>query len=138
MDELQQPLGLEQEPELDSLDLNAELTSATTLEQDLELQMLLKEGLDLGAELELNPTLCVASQTVLRADPGPVSQPSPDSDLPHDLQQLNMDIFRNNINIDDIMPYGDPLLADQNIVDEAYMSCQSHFDVDGPLIPSDD
>lgn len=138
VDELQQPLGLEQEPELDSLDLNAELTSATTLEQDLELQMLLKEGLDLGAELELNPTLCVASQTVLRADPGPVSQPSPDSDLPHDLQQLNMDIFRNNINIDDIMPYGDPLLADQNIVDEAYMSCQSHFDVDGPLIPSDD
>lgn len=36
------------------------------------------------------------------------------------------------------MPHGDPLLTGQNIADEAYTSCQSHFDVDGPLLPSDD
>lgn len=47
-------------------------------------------------------------------------------------------VFRNNINIDDVMPYGDPVLAGQSIIEEAYRSCPSHFDVDGPLIPSED
>uniref|UniRef100_A0A8C2LXC4 Signal transducer and activator of transcription n=1 Tax=Cricetulus griseus TaxID=10029 RepID=A0A8C2LXC4_CRIGR len=142
VDELQQPPELKPEAELDPLELNEDLMSAMTLEQDLDLQTLLEEGLDLGTKLELNPTPCVDPQTMPEADPGPASQLSPESDLPQDLQQLNMvdmEIFRNNIiNIDDIMPHGDPLLADQNIGDEAYMSCQSHFDVDGPLIPSDD
>ncbi|CAH6778540.1 signal transducer and activator of transcription 2 [Phodopus roborovskii] len=138
VDELQQPPELEPEAELGPSELTSELMPATL--EDLELQMLMKEGLDLGTGLEPKPTPCVTTQTLLEAGPGPASELSPESDLPHDLQQLNtvdMEIF-STINIDDIMPHGDPMLADQNIIDEAYMSCQSHFDVDGPLIPSDD
>lgn len=134
-DELQQPPELEQEPELEPLELNTDLMATMELEQDLELPMLLKTG------LELNPTLCVTPPPSLETDPRLVAQLSPESDLPHDLQQLNMEemeIFRNSVNIHDIMPHGDPLLTGQNIADEAYTSCQSHFDVDGPLIPSDD
>lgn len=56
------------------------------LEQDLELPMLLKTG------LELNPTLCVTPSPSLETDPSLVVQLSPEeSDLPHDLQQLNME-----------------------------------------------
>lgn len=56
------------------------------LEQDLELPMLLKTG------LELNPTLCVTPPPSLETDPSLVVQLSPEeSDLPHDLQQLNME-----------------------------------------------
>lgn len=91
MDELQQPLELKQEPELDSLELNAELMSPMELEQDLELQTLLNTGLDLGTGLELNPTLCVAPQTMLEPDPRPVPQLLPESGLPDDLQHLNVD-----------------------------------------------
>lgn len=135
-DELQQPPELQQEPELEPLELNTNLMATMELEQDLELPMLLKTG------LELNPTLCVTPPPSLETDPRLVVQLSPEeSDLPHDLQQLNMEemeIFRNSVNIHDIMPHGDPLLTGQNIADEAYTSCQSHFDVDGPLIPSDD
>lgn len=134
-DELQQPPELEQEPELEPLELNTDLMATMELEQDLELPMLLKTG------LELNSTLCVTPPPSLGTDPRLVAQLSPESDLPHDLQQLNMEemeIFRNSVNIHDIMPHGDPLLTGQNIADEAYTSCQSHFDVDGPLIPSDD
>lgn len=134
-DELQQPPEFEQEPELEPLELNTDLMATMELEQDLELPMLLKTG------LELNPTLCVTPPPSLETDPQLVVQLSPESDLPHDLQQLNMEemeIFRNSVNIHDIMPHGDPLLTGQNIADEAYTSCQSHFDVDGPLIPSDD
>nr|XP_048274045.1 LOW QUALITY PROTEIN: signal transducer and activator of transcription 2 [Myodes glareolus] len=135
-DELQQPPELQQEPELEPLELNTNLMATMELEQDLELPMLLKTG------LELNPTLCVSPPPSLETDPGLVVQLSPEeSDLPHDLQQLNMEemeIFRNSVNIHDVMPHGDPLLTGQNIADEAYTSCQSHFDVDGPLIPSDD
>ncbi|KAL1775290.1 signal transducer and activator of transcription 2 [Sigmodon hispidus] len=140
VDEPQQPPELQQEPELDSLELNGELLSPVESVQDLELQELLKTNLDLGTELELKPTLCVAPQTMPEPDPTPL-QLSLDSDLPADLQHLNtldMEIFRNSINIDDIMPHDDPLMAGQNIIDEPYMSCQSHFDVDEPLIPSDD
>ncbi|XP_038170314.1 signal transducer and activator of transcription 2 [Arvicola amphibius] len=124
VDELQQPPELQQEPELEPLEVNA-TTATMELEQDLQLPMLLKTG------LELNPTLCVTPPPSLDTE----------SDLPHDLQQLNMEemeIFRNSIDIRNIMPHGDPLLAGQNIADDAYISCQSHFDVDGPLIPSDD
>lgn len=141
VDELQQPLELKQEPELDSLELNAELMSPMELEQDLELQTLLNTGLDLGTELELNPTLRVAPQTMLEPDPRPVPQLLPESGLPDDLQHLNVDdmeIFRESVNIDDIMPHDDPLLAGQNVIDEACISRRSHFDVDGPLLPSDD
>lgn len=133
-DELQQPPELQQEPELEPLELNATMATME-LEQDLELPMLLETG------LELNPTPCVTPPPSLETDPSLVAQLFPESDLPHDLQQLNMEemeIFRNSIDIRNIMPHGDPLLAGQNIADEAYMSCQSHFHVDGPLIPSDD
>ncbi|XP_075810274.1 signal transducer and activator of transcription 2 [Microtus pennsylvanicus] len=129
-DELQQPPELQQEPELEPLELNATMATME-LEQDLELPMLLETG------LELNPTPCVTPPPSLETDP----RLFPESDLPHDLQQLNMEemeIFRNSIDIRNIMPHGDPLLAGQNIADEAYMSSQSHFHVDGPLIPSDD
>ncbi|GAB1295694.1 Signal transducer and activator of transcription [Apodemus speciosus] len=138
-DELQQPLELKQDPEL--LELDAELMSAMEIAQDLELGSMLQSGLDLGAELKLDPTLSTAPQIVLEPDPTHAQPLLPEPDLPQDLQQLNMvdmEIFRNNINIDDIMPNGDPLLAGQSIIEESYMSCSSHFDVDGPLIPSED
>lgn len=133
-DELQQPPELQEEPELEPLELNATMATME-LEQNLELPMLLETG------LELNPTQCVTPPPSLETDPRLVEQLLPESDLPHDLQQLNMEemeIFRNSIDIRNIMPHGDPLLTGQNIADEAYMSCQSHFHVDGPLIPSDD
>lgn len=135
VDELQQPPELNQELELEPSQLNTNPGATMELEQDLELPLLLKTG------LELNPTQCVTPPPSLETDPRLVAQLSPESDLPHDLQQLNMEemeIFRNSIDIHDIMPHGDPLLAGQNIADETYTSCQSHFDVDGPLIPSDD
>lgn len=139
-DELQQPLELKQDPE--SLELDAELMSVMELAQDLELQSMLQAGLDLGVELKPDPTLSPAPQILLEPDPARASnQLLPEPDLPQDLQQLNtgeMEIFRNNINIDDVMPYGDPVLAGQSIIEEAYRSCSSHFDVDGPLIPSED
>uniref|UniRef100_A0A8C6Q9Q5 Signal transducer and activator of transcription n=1 Tax=Nannospalax galili TaxID=1026970 RepID=A0A8C6Q9Q5_NANGA len=137
VDELQQPPELKLEPELESLELDPGLVSVTELGQDLELESLLKAGLDLNLE----PSLCMAPQRMLGPDLRPALQPLQEPDLPHDLQQLNtmeMEIFRNNIKIEDIMPHGDPLLAGQSIMDEAYISCRSHFDVDGPLIPSDD
>lgn len=139
-DELQQPLELKQDPE--SLELDAELMSVMELAQDLELQSMLQAGLDLGVELKPDPTLSPAPQILLEPDPArALNQLLPEPDLPQDLQQLNtgeMEIFRNNINIDDVMPYGDPVLAGQSIIEEAYRSCSSHFDVDGPLIPSED
>lgn len=141
VDDLQQPLELKEEPDLESLEMCPELMSGMDLEQDLELQTLLKAGLDLGAEPKLDPTLCMTPQTMLEPDPGSTLQLLPEPDLPHDLQQLDtmdMEIFRNNIKIDVIMPHGDPLMAGQNITEEAYVSCPSHFDVDGPLIPSYD
>ncbi|XP_076776717.1 signal transducer and activator of transcription 2 [Arvicanthis niloticus] len=138
-DELQQPLELKQDPE--SLDLDAELMSAMELAQDLELESMLQSGLDLGTDLKLDPILSPDPQIMLESDPTRALQLLAEPDLPQDLQQLNtegMEIFRNNINIDDIMPNGDPVLAGQSIIEEAYMSCSSHFDVDGPLIPSED
>lgn len=139
-DELQQPLELKQDPE--SLELDAELMSVMELAQDLELQSMLQAGLDLGVELKPDPTLSPAPQILLEPDPArALNQLLPEPDLPQDLQQLNtgeMEIFRNNINIDDVMPYGDPVLAGQSIIEEASRSCPSHFDVDVPLIPSED
>lgn len=102
---------------------------------------MLQSGLDLGTELKPDPTLSAAPQILLEPDPAHARPLLPEPDLPQDLQQLNMEdmeIFRNNINIDDIMPNGDPLLAGQSIIEESYMSCSSHFDADGPLIPSED
>ncbi|XP_028642450.1 signal transducer and activator of transcription 2 [Grammomys surdaster] len=138
-DEPQQPLELKQDPGL--LDLDAELMSAMKLAQDLELESMLQSGLDLGTELKLDPVLSPDPQILLEPDPAHAMQLLAEPDLPQDLQQLNtegMEIFRNNINIDDIMPNGDPVLAGQSIIEEPYMSCSSHFDVDGPLIPSED
>ncbi|XP_055447822.1 signal transducer and activator of transcription 2 isoform X2 [Psammomys obesus] len=137
VDELQQPLELKPDPDLESLELDPEPMSVMELEKDLELQTLLESGLDLGTEL------CATPRAMLEPDPSPALSllPEPEPELPDDLQQLNtvdMEIFRNNISLDDIMPNGDPLLAGQNIIDEAYTSYPSHFDVDGPLIPSDD
>lgn len=121
-DELQQPLELKQDPE--SLELDAELMSVMELAQDLELQSMLQAGLDLGVELKPDPTLSPAPQILLEPDPArALNQLLPEPDLPQDLQQLNtgeMEIFRNNINIDDVMPYGDPVLAGQSIIEEAY------------------
>lgn len=141
VDETQQPLELKLEPELESLELDPGLVSVSELAPDLELEPLLKASLDLGTEVKLESPLCTAPQSMLGPDLGPALPPLLEPDLPHDLQQLNtveMEIFRNNIKIDDIMPHGDPLLAGQSIMDESYISCHSHFDVDGPLIPSDD
>ncbi|KAM6154637.1 signal transducer and activator of transcription 2 isoform 1-T2 [Erethizon dorsatum] len=134
VDELQQPLELKQEPELESLEPEQRLMPKLELEIGLELQPLLETHLDLGSALkptlepglDLEPTVFIASQ------------PVPDLDLPHDLQHLStidMEIFRNSVNIEDIMPNGDPLLAGQNIVDELLISCPSHFCTDGPLNP---
>lgn len=134
-DELQQPLELKQDPE--SLELDAELMSVMELAQDLELQSMLQAGLDLGVELKPDPTPSPAPQILLEPDPArALNQLLPEPDLPQDLQQLNtgeMEIFRNNINIDDVMPYGDPVLAGQSIIEETYRSYSSHFDADGSL-----
>ncbi|XP_046921424.1 signal transducer and activator of transcription 2 [Lynx rufus] len=162
VDELQQPLELKLEPEVESLELEPGLAPVPQLEPCLELEPLLAAGLDLGPTLEpmpestlepmLEPTLDVVSQRVsepnlgpelkLEPIPDPVSQAvtEPEPDLPHDLRHLNteeMEIFRNSMKIEEIMPNGDPLLAGQNTVDEAYVFHPSHFYTDGPLIPSD-
>uniref|UniRef100_H0WIT9 Signal transducer and activator of transcription n=1 Tax=Otolemur garnettii TaxID=30611 RepID=H0WIT9_OTOGA len=118
VDELQQPIELELKQELESLDL------------------------DLGPEPEpeLEPILCMVSQTVPEPNLRPMSQPLLEPDLPCDLRHLNtdeMEIFRNCVKIEEIMPNGDPLLAGHNTMDEAHVSRPSHFYTDGPLIPSD-
>lgn len=156
VDELQQPLEPNLEPEVESLELSPGLAPGPELGLGLELEPLLKAGLDLGPPLEpkLEPPLDVVSQRMpdlgpeLKLDPllEPISQPvpepepEPEPDLPHDLRHLNieeMEIFRNNMKIEEIMPNGDPLLAGQNTVDEAYIFHRSHFFTDGPLTPSD-
>ncbi|EHB06535.1 Signal transducer and activator of transcription 2 [Heterocephalus glaber] len=138
VDELQQPLELKQEPELESLELEQRLMPKLELGIGLELEPLLETRLNLGSELE--PVLESMLEPGLDLEPTQfmASQPVPDSDLPHDLQHLStkdMEIFRNTVNIEDIMPNGDPLLAGQNVMDEPYMSCPSHFCTDGPLNP---
>nr|KAF6370720.1 signal transducer and activator of transcription 2 [Myotis myotis] len=149
VDELQQPLELNLEPEVEPLDLPPGVAPGQELGLDPELEPLLKAGLDLGPaleplepELELEPTLDLGSELKLEPLLEPVSQPvpepEPEPDLPHDLRHLNieeMEIFRNNMKIEEIMPNGDPLLAGQNTVDEAYNFPQSHFFTDGPLTP---
>lgn len=154
VDELQQPLEPNLEPEVESLELPPGLAPGPELGLGLELEPLLKAGLDLGPPLEpeLEPPLDVVSQRMpdlgpeLKLDPllepisQPVPEPEPEPDLPHDLRHLNteeMEIFRNNMKIEEIMPNGDPLLAGQNTVDEAYIFHRSHFFTDGPLTPSD-
>ncbi|XP_048217684.1 signal transducer and activator of transcription 2 isoform X2 [Perognathus longimembris pacificus] len=141
-DELPQPQELELDPELEALDLKSELIPEQDL--DLELEPLLRAGLDLSSALEpklepgLEPTLCMIPPNMLEQDLKLALQPEPD--LPCDLQHLDtegMEVFRDCIKMDEIMPHGDPLLIGQNIVDEAYISCASHFDTDGPLITSD-
>ncbi|XP_070266083.1 signal transducer and activator of transcription 2 [Myotis yumanensis] len=146
VDELQQPLEPNLEPEVEPLDLPPGLAPGPELGLDLELEPLLKAGLDLGPplepELELEPTLDLGPELKLEPLLEPVSQPvpepEPEPDLPHDLRHLNteeMEIFRNNMKIEEIMPNGDPLLAGQNTVDEAYNFHPSHFFMDGPLTP---
>ncbi|KAK2504351.1 hypothetical protein MC885_017307 [Smutsia gigantea] len=142
VDELQQPLELKLEPEV----------GLSEPEPGLELEPLLEAGLDLGPALEPlpDPTLGVASQSGAKPDLGPelklepvlrpMAQPEPEPDLPHDLRHLNteeMEIFRNSMKIEEIMTNGDPLLAGQSTMEEAYIFHPSHFYTDGPLIPSD-
>ncbi|KAM4882279.1 signal transducer and activator of transcription 2 isoform 2-T3 [Thomomys bottae] len=140
--ELPQPQELDLDPVLEAQELKSQLMPERSL--DLELEPLLQTGLDLGSALEpklesgLEHTICMISQGMLKPDLKPELQPEPD--LPCDLQHLNtegMEIFRNSINIAEIMPHGDPLLVGQNIVDEAYSSCISHFDTDEPLMTSE-
>lgn len=146
LDELQPPpppLPLELEPkleplELEPLELEPGLAPGPELALSLELGTLLETGLDLGLE----PTLGLVPQSMPEPDLLPDSQPGPkpEADLPGDLRHLNteeMEIFRNSVKIEEIMPNGDPLLADQDAMDDAYISCHSHFDSDGPLVPSD-
>ncbi|XP_062971561.1 signal transducer and activator of transcription 2 [Cynocephalus volans] len=150
-------LGQELEPLLESmLDLGPtfeptlepvlEPVLEATLEPALEpkLEPVMEPTLDpvLEPKLEpmMEPTLCLVSQRVPEPNLRPVSQPVPEPDLPCDLRHLNtegMEIFRNCMKIEEIMQNGDPLLAGQNTVDEAYVSIPSHFYTDGPLIPSD-
>lgn len=137
VDELQQP-ALKQEPELESLEPEQRLMPKLELGIGLDLEPLVETRLNLGSELEpvLEPLL--EPGLVLEPTWFMASQPVPDSDLPHDLQHLStkdMEIFRNIVKIEDIMPHGDPLLAGQNIMDEPYISCPSHFCTDGPLNP---
>nr|XP_030722493.1 signal transducer and activator of transcription 2 isoform X1 [Globicephala melas]XP_030722494.1 signal transducer and activator of transcription 2 isoform X1 [Globicephala melas] len=143
--------GLDLEPLLEAgLDLGPALES--TLEPTLEpvLESTLEPVLESTLEPVLESTLGEVSQRVPEPDlgpglklepiPEPISQPLPEPDLPHDLRHLNtedMEIFRNSMKIEEIMPNGDPLLAGQNTVDEAYVFPRSHFYTDGPLIPSD-
>ncbi|XP_036107526.1 signal transducer and activator of transcription 2 isoform X2 [Molossus molossus] len=155
-DELQQPLEPNLEPELESLELLPGLAPGPEPGLGLELEPQLMAGLDLGPPLEstleptLEPTLGRVSQSVPEPNLGPelnlepiqepFSQLVPEPDLPHDLRHLNteeMEIFRNNMKIEDIMPNEDPLLAGQNTTDEAYIFHTSHFYADGPLSPSD-
>lgn len=138
VDELQQPPELKLEPEQESLiqEMIPELGVG------LGLEPLLVAGLDLGPALEpvLEPTLCMRTLNMSESSLSPTSQPEPEPDLPHDLRHLNtdgMEIFRNCVTIEEIMPNGDPLLANQDTVDESYISGPSHFYTDGPLIPSD-
>ncbi|XP_066114498.1 signal transducer and activator of transcription 2 isoform X1 [Saccopteryx bilineata] len=152
MDELQQPPEPNLEPELESLELPPGLAPGPEPRLGLELGPLLNAGLDLGVPLEstLEPTLGAISQRVPEPNPKPelkletvlkpISQPmpEPEPDLPHDLRHLNteeMEIFRNSMKIEEIMPNGDPLLAGQNTMDEAYVFHPSHFYTDGPLTP---
>ncbi|XP_007467782.1 PREDICTED: signal transducer and activator of transcription 2 isoform X3 [Lipotes vexillifer] len=165
VDELQQLPELKLEPELESFELDLGLAPGPEPGPGLDLEPLLEAGLDLGPALEstleptlepstlepvLEPTLGEVSQRVsepnlgpglkLEPIPEPISQPLPEPDLPHDLRHLNiedMEVFRNSMKIEEIMPNGDPLLAGQNTVDEAYVFPRSHFYTDGPLIPSD-
>ncbi|KAM9072136.1 signal transducer and activator of transcription 2 isoform 2-T4 [Megaptera novaeangliae] len=151
--------GLGLEPLLEAgLDLGPALESTLepTLEPMLEptlepvLESILEPTLESILEPLLEPTLGEVSQRVpepnlgpglkLEPIPEPISQPLPEPDLPHDLRHLNtedMEIFRNSRKIEEIMPNGDPLLAGQNTMDEAYVFPRSHFYTDGPLIPSD-
>ncbi|XP_005006456.1 signal transducer and activator of transcription 2 isoform X1 [Cavia porcellus] len=146
VDELQQPLEFKEEPEWESLELEQRLMSNLEPGIGLELGPLLETKLDLRSTLEptLDPTLEPGLDlgSGLQPIPDPTvfitSQPVPDSDLPQDLQHLStidMEIFRNSVNIEDIMPNGDPLLAGQMNLDETYISCPSHFCTDGPLNP---
>lgn len=123
---------------MEPLELEPGLAPGPELALSLELGTLLETGLDLGLE----PTLGLVPQSMPEPDLLPDSQPGPEpeADLPGDLRHLNteeMEIFRNSVKIEEIMPNGDPLLADQDATDDTYISCHSHFDSDGPLVPSD-
>lgn len=153
-DELQQPL----EPNLELEEDPSELPPGPEPGLGLGLEPLLKTGLDLGPPLEptlepmLEPTFSMVSLIVPEPNLGPElelepvleplsqSVPEPEPDLPHDLRHLNteeMEIFRNSMKIEEIMPNGDPLLAGQNTEDEACFFHSSHFITDASLIPSD-
>ncbi|XP_054435877.1 signal transducer and activator of transcription 2 [Pteronotus mesoamericanus] len=146
VDELQQPLEPNLDPEVESLELPSGLAPWPEQELGLEIEPLLQAGLDLGPSLE--STLDAVPETnlgpELRLEPilEPILEPvpEPESDLPHDLRHLNteeMEIFRDSMKIEEIMPNGDPLLAGQTTEEEAYIFHPSHFYTDGPLIPSD-
>ncbi|KAF4010459.1 hypothetical protein G4228_001547 [Cervus hanglu yarkandensis] len=154
VDELQQLPELRLEPDLESFELDLGLASEPEHTPGLDLEPLLEAGLDLSMEPVLGPTLepilDQMSQGVLEPHLGPELQlepvpeldlqTMPEPDLPYDLRHLNtedMEIFRNSMRIEEIMPNGDPLLPCQNTTDEADVFSPSHFYADGPLSPSD-
>ncbi|XP_019524696.1 PREDICTED: signal transducer and activator of transcription 2 isoform X2 [Hipposideros armiger] len=144
-DELQHPLEPNLEPEVESSELHLGLAPGPEPGLGLGLEPLLEAGLDLGPPLELTqrvPKPNLGPELMLDPILEPTSQlvTEPEPDLPHDLRHLNteeMEIFRNSTKIEEIMPNGDPLLAEQDTVDEAHIFYPSHFYIDGPLLPSD-
>lgn len=148
VDELPQPLDLKMDPEEALPDLDLEPAPGSVPGVDLELEPLLEAHLALEPALE--PTLSVVPARVpdlslgaeLKGEPlpGPFTQPMPEPDLPPDLRNVNtkeMEIFR-NMNLDEVMTNGDPLLSDQNSRDEADDCLYSnHFCTTGTLILSD-
>ncbi|XP_040839543.1 signal transducer and activator of transcription 2 isoform X1 [Ochotona curzoniae] len=145
LDELQ-PLPSPLDPKLEPFELEPGLAPGPELGPDLELESLLATGLDLGSDLGpelesvLEATLAMVPLGGLEPDLRPRSEPVLEPDLPGDLKHLNteeMEIFRNCVQIDKIMLNGDPLMANQDTIEEADNPYYSHFDSGGPLVPSD-
>ncbi|XP_058163947.1 signal transducer and activator of transcription 2 isoform X2 [Dasypus novemcinctus] len=124
--------------------LSPEVKLEPTLEPTMEPMLELALQPVLEPTLELTPSIVPQRMPESNLGPKvklePLSQPEPEPDLPHDLINLNienMEIFRNCMKIEEIMPNGDPLLAEQSTTDEPYIFHPSHFQTDGSLMPSD-
>ncbi|XP_004692682.1 PREDICTED: signal transducer and activator of transcription 2 [Condylura cristata] len=146
VDELQQSQECKLGPEAESLDLDLGLAPGQEPGAGLDLEQILAPTL----KLTLGPTRCVGSPERLEPDLGaqltpesvlePLSGPEAEPDLPADLIHLNteeMEIFKSDMKIEEIMTNGDPLLAGQGAADEQFAFHSSHFCTEGPLVPSD-
>lgn len=152
----EQPQSLEfdnLDPEEELPDLDLELAPGSVPGEDL---LLLEPMLE--TRLVLEPTLEIIQEPMLSLEPdiiqelslgaelngeplsGPFTQREIEPDLPPDLRNMNteeMEIFR-NMNVEEILTKGDPLLSDQNIRDEADEDLQyNHFCTAGTFNPSD-